>query len=154
MKTLLQKNGISAPAFTLIEMMVVMAIIAVLAGLTVGGMGYYKQKMANGQTEVLIASIERALEDYKTDNGSYPAGADTTVVFTALYGDGSNVYLDTLNPNLTGKALNVVGGQIIDGWGNNLGYTSPGTNNPANDYDLWSWGADGINNTSDDIKNW
>ena len=152
MKALQQNDGPRAPGFTLIEMIVVMAIIAILAGTVIGGMSYYRQKMANGATEVLIASIERALEDYKSDNGSYPVGANTAVLVTELY--VNKVYLDTLNPNLTGKALNVEGGQIIDAWGNNLGYTSPGSNNPANDYDLWSVGADGNYPTSDDIKNW
>ena len=66
------KRGLCAPAFTLIEIMVVMGIIAVLAGMTLGGMSYYQEKMKFGRTQVLIASIESALEDYKRDNGSYP----------------------------------------------------------------------------------
>ena len=71
--------------------------------------------------------------------------------------DGTS-YLSILNPDLTGKGNNVQGAganyAIVDGWGNELGYTSPGSNNPANDYDLWSVGADGNYPTSDDIKNW
>ena len=63
------------PAFTLLEILTVIAIIAVLASLTLGGMSYYDQKMKYSRTEVLIASIERALEDYKSDNGSYPVSA-------------------------------------------------------------------------------
>ena len=157
MNTSSRQHGALAPAYSLIEVVTVMAIIVILAGTVVGTMGYYKYKANEGRTKVLIASIERALEEYKSDNGSYPAGTSTTAVYTALYG-GGKVYLSTLNPNLTGKALNVKasGGSyvIIDGWGNNMGYTSPGVMNPANDFDLWSNGGDGTNGTTDDIKNW
>ena len=67
-----QHRNVMKPAFTLLEILTVIAIIAVLASLTIGGMGYYDQKMKYSRTEILIASIEQALEDYKSDNGSYP----------------------------------------------------------------------------------
>ena len=142
------------PAFTLLEILVVIAIIAVLASLTLGGMSYYGEKMKYSRTQVLIASIESALEQYKADNGAYPSGANTAAVFTALYGDGSNVYLSTLNPDFRGKQKNVDAGEIIDAWGNKLGYTYPGSMNPPSDFDLWSEGGHAVANTADDIKNW
>ncbi|NCF13607.1 MAG: prepilin-type N-terminal cleavage/methylation domain-containing protein [Verrucomicrobiaceae bacterium] len=73
-KTQQRHRNMMQPAFTLMEILTVIAIIAVLASLTFGGMSYYDQKMKFSRTEVLIASIERALEDYKSDNGSYPSG--------------------------------------------------------------------------------
>ena len=142
------------PAFTLMEIILVTAIIAVLASLTFGGMSYYGEKMKYSRTQVLIASIESALEQYKADNGTYPSGANTAAVFTALYGDGSNVYLSTLNPDFLGKQKNVEAGRIIDAWENELGYTYPGSMNPTSDFDLWSEGGDAVANTADDIKNW
>ena len=142
------------PAFTLLEILVVIAIIAVLASLTFGGMSYYSEKMKYSRTQVLIASIESALVQYKADNGAYPSGANTAAVFTALYGDGSNVYLSTLNPDFLGKQKNVEAGRIIDAWENELGYTYPGSMNPPSDFDLWSEGGDAVANTADDIKNW
>jgi len=142
------------PAFTLMEIILVTAIIAVLASLTFGGMSYYGEKMKYSRTQVLIASIESALEQYKADNGTYPSGANTAAVFTALYGDGSNVYLSTLNPDFRGKQKNVEAGRIIDAWENELGYTYPGSMNPPSDFDLWSEGGDAVANTADDIKNW
>ncbi|MGB2266213.1 MAG: type II secretion system protein [Akkermansiaceae bacterium] len=151
------KQHASCPGFTLIELMMVVAIIAVLASLTIGGLRYYDEKTKYSRTEVLIKSIESALEEYKRDNGAYPTGADTTVVFTALYGAGTNVYLSTLNPDFTGTKGNVSATtprKIIDAWGNEMGYTFPGAMNPVSDFDLWSNGSDGTNNTADDIKNW
>jgi len=163
------KRGLCAPAFTLIEIMVVMGIIAVLAGMTLGGMSYYQEKMKFGRTQVLIASIESALEDYKRDNGSYPVSSGSTVaLFNALYGDGTNVYLDTLNPNLTGKALNVKASGsdylIVDAWGKDMRYRHgvDSMANPKQDYDLISLGPNGNGDflsgseaaKADDIKNW
>ena len=165
-KTQQQHRNVMQPAFTLIEMMVVTAIIAVLAGLTFGGMSYYDQKMKYSRTEVLIASIERALEDYKSDNGSYPSG-NIGNLFNALYGDGTNVYLATLNPALKGKQRNVSESApylIVDAWGKVLRYRHNKNNmaNPKQDYDLISLGPNGVGDygsttewaKADDIKNW
>jgi len=165
-KTQQQHRNVMQPAFTLIEMMVVTAIIAVLAGLTFGGMSYYDQKMKYSRTEVLIASIERALEDYKSDNGSYPSG-NIGDLFNALYGDGTNVYLATLNPELKGKQRNVSESEpylIVDAWGKVLRYRHNKNNmaNPKQDYDLISLGPNGVGDfgsttewaKADDIKNW
>ena len=39
----------------------------------------------------------------------------------------------------------------VDGWGNTLGYKSPGIDDPTS-YDLYSFGPDGRDGTEDDIK--
>lgn len=173
MKISQRSKGFRAPAFTLIELMVVIAIILVLATMVVGGLGWYKRKAAEGKTTVLVSSIERALEEYKLDNGFFPEGdggdGSTEQVYIALYGDGklevngsgnvivatqpsgvtddgNTVYLDVLDPNLKGNKQNVdsTGGYtIIDAWGSPLFYVSPGEMNPRDDFDLWSRGADG-----------
>ena len=130
------KQHASRPGFTLIELMLVIAIIAVLASLTIGGVRYYDEKTKYSRTEVLIKSIESALEEYKRDNGFYPQGdgasGSTEQVYIALYGDGKlsinaagvvsivnapdgdnadttdgTMYLATLNPELTGTKGNV-----------------------------------------------
>ena len=148
-KTQQQHRNVMQPAFTLLEIITVMAIIAVLASLTFGGMSYYGDKMKYSRTEVLIASIERALEDYKSDNGSYPSG-NIGNLFNALYGDGTNVYLDTLNPDFKGKQRNVEpsGGSygIIDAWDRFMRYRHESNTmaNPKQDYDIFSFGPNGI----------
>ena len=159
-------RNVMEPAFTLLEILTAIAIIAVLASLTFGGMSYYDQKMKYSRTEVLIASIERALEDYKSDNGSYPSG-NIGDLFNALYGDGTNVYLATLNPELKGKQRNVSESEpylIVDAWGKVLRYRHNKNNmaNPKQDYDLISLGPNGVGDfgsttewaKADDIKNW
>ena len=139
------------PAFTLMEIILVTAIIAVLASLTFGGMSYYGEKMKYSRTQVLIASIESALVQYKADNGFYPqnvgATSFTEQVYVALYGDGAltknattgvvtittapngtpnnTTYLATLNPTFKGKQSNVESISpycIVDAWGERLRY--------------------------------
>ena len=70
MKTI-KRHG--KPAFTLIELMAVITIIVILAGLVVGGMGYVSEKQATSKAKVQIQLLSKALEDYKLDMGTYPS---------------------------------------------------------------------------------
>lgn len=59
-------------AFTLIEMITVIAIIAILAGLVLAVNGLVQKKSAMSRAEAEIRALTGALESYKTDNGGYP----------------------------------------------------------------------------------
>jgi type II secretory pathway pseudopilin PulG len=61
-------------AFTLIELIVVVGIIIVLAGLVLSTAGYARKKSARARAETEIAAISAACENYKADNGIYPRG--------------------------------------------------------------------------------
>ena len=61
-------------AFTLIELVIVMAIILVLAGLILATSNYVQKKGYRSRAEAEIAAISAALENYKADNGVYPRG--------------------------------------------------------------------------------
>jgi type II secretory pathway pseudopilin PulG len=63
-------------AFTLIELIVVVAIIVILVGLVLSIVGYVQKKAARARAETEIAAISAACESYKADNGIYPR--DTT----------------------------------------------------------------------------
>ncbi len=63
--------------FTLIELVIVMSIIIVLAGLILATSGYVQEKSKRSRTEAEIAAISAALENYKADNGIYPKEAAT-----------------------------------------------------------------------------
>lgn len=101
MKALLRRNR--KAAFTLIELMVVITIIVILAGLVVGGMEYANQRSATEKAKVQIALLTKGLEEYKLDMGAYPAtdnisgslttsaGSSTSsIIFKALYWDSDN----------------------------------------------------------------
>ena len=63
-------------AFTLIELLIVIAIIVVLTGLILTTIGYVQKKGARARAETEIAAMSAACESYKADNGIYPR--DTT----------------------------------------------------------------------------
>jgi general secretion pathway protein G len=58
--------------FTLIEMLTVMLIIAILAGLVLSINGLVHAKAASARAEGEIKSLSLSAESYKADNGSYP----------------------------------------------------------------------------------
>jgi prepilin-type N-terminal cleavage/methylation domain-containing protein len=101
-------------AFTLIELMAVITIIVILAGLVVGGMGFVSERQAKEKAKVQIALLSKALEEYKLDMGSYPptvdkpnvaspAGTGTSAVslYDALFYDGYD-YGKQATPPTTG----------------------------------------------------
>ena len=65
-------------AFTLIELLIVISIIIVLAGLILATSGYVQKKGARSRAEAEIAALSAASESYKADNGTYPKDAGTT----------------------------------------------------------------------------
>src|SRR5436190_11068310 len=64
-------------AFTLIELLIVISIIIVLAGLILSTVSYVQKKGERARAEAEIAAMSAALESYKADNGIYPRNADT-----------------------------------------------------------------------------
>ncbi len=76
-------------AFTLIELLTVISIILVLAGLLlhVAGNANYKASLARAETE--IKAMSTALESYKADNGAYPRN-DITDTPNAQITDGAS----------------------------------------------------------------
>ena len=60
-------------AFTLIELIVVVSIIAVLSALVLSTVGYARKKGARARAETEIAAMSAACENYKADNGVYPS---------------------------------------------------------------------------------
>lgn len=58
--------------FTLIELLTVIAIIAILAGISVGVASAVKESQARSRATAEIAIIAQALEQFKSDTGDYP----------------------------------------------------------------------------------
>ncbi|MGL4854398.1 MAG: type II secretion system protein, partial [Lentisphaeria bacterium] len=57
--------------FTLVELLVAMAIIGVLAGLVVGASDYIREMTREAATTATMAKIEAALERYNAEYGDY-----------------------------------------------------------------------------------
>jgi general secretion pathway protein G len=148
--------------FTLIELLVVITIIGILAAISMSGFSFITRKKAEEQARVQISLLEKALEEYKLDNGEYPGTNTTetaTALFDPLYQTGANltppgkIYLAELDPNnkRQGWIRNTAGAiNIVDPWGNEYIYRRGDHTNAKNpDFDLASMGNDGITNNSD-----
>ena len=59
-------------SFTLIELLAVVMVILILAGIMFGVAGYVQQKMQTAVARTQIAAMSAALESYKADWGYYP----------------------------------------------------------------------------------
>ena len=155
--------------FTLIEVITVITIILILAGLVVSGAGFVKDRQANEKARVQIALISKALEEYKLDMGFYPYTVDSAdgsgqsaILFNALYFGAlsdttKKLYLAELDPAV-GKQKWTSGTasittKIVDPWGVEYRYrtaiksdgaSNNSTQNP--DFDLWSSGKDKLTN--------
>jgi prepilin-type N-terminal cleavage/methylation domain-containing protein len=97
----LRKNR-SLRGFSLVELLTVMAIIAVLAALTLGAAAGVKAHAFRNRAQSEIEAMKAGLESYKIDNGAYPVG--TTAVQPApssLLGPPgvANYPLDPTNPS-------------------------------------------------------
>src|SRR5579864_6895527 len=81
-------------AFTIIELLVGIAIIIVLGSLDLSTVGYVQKKGARARAEAEIVAMSVALESYKADNGIYPPCPPPTPGAHALYqsltGDGND----------------------------------------------------------------
>ena len=138
---------LSQRGFTLIELMVVIVILGILAGLIVPRIMGRPEEAKQLKAKMQIESIGTALKLYKLDIGSYPTTEQgLQALVSAPATDGSSKWR-------TGGYLEK-GKVPKDPWGNEFIYLSPGTNG---DYDLVSYGADGVSGgveKNKDISNW
>ena len=88
--------------FTLVEILVTVAIIGILIGITLGISGLASKKSDESKTRAQLQLLSNALEEYRIQFGSYPNN------LTTLINDLGSTYT-----NLA----------IVDPWGRNYQYT-------------------------------
>ena len=132
-------------AFTLLEIMLVVTIIALLIGTATyyfsGNLVVAKDVRAKEELQVIATQ----LNTYMAGNGSYPT---TTQGLKALV---SPPVTDP-KPQQWHQLLESEA-KLTDPWGHPYIYVIPGKHN-VDSFDLYSAGPDGIPNTNDDIVNW
>ena len=168
----------TARSFTLIELMAVVAIIGILAGLVLGGAGAVRQRAARGQAKAEIAAIEAGLARYQLDFGGYPVSSGITpsganypgiptgytnagqVLFTNLWGaatygttsGGGKQYLNVKPSMVNTSGVNY----FIDPWGYAYGYYWDGVKslNGGAVPDVWSTGGQTGSGTQTNRAKW
>jgi general secretion pathway protein G len=134
--------------FTLIELMVVVVILGILAGLIVPKLVGRTEQAKRTKALVQMESLETALKLYKLDNGSYPTTEQGLQALVEAPGVG-----DLAKQWRKGGYLEK-GKVPMDPWDNDYVYLSPGVHG---DFDLVSYGKDGQPGGEDDdadINNW
>src|SRR5438132_12872519 len=85
-------------AVTIIELLVVIIIIFILAGLVLSISSYVQNKGKRARAETEIAAMSAALESYKADNGIYPANnATNSLDPTTMTDPSSSSYVSASN---------------------------------------------------------
>ncbi len=110
--------------FTLVELLVVLAIIGLLTTLVVVNVLPAQGRAQQQKARADIALIEQGLQMWRIETGRYPTTEEGLAVLTA--------------PGTMGAALARL---PDDPWGRPYLYRSPGLDNRP--YDIWSYGADG-----------
>jgi general secretion pathway protein G len=132
-------------AFTLLEIMIALAILGLLVGLAVSNVtGIFDT--AQGTTAQLFVkeSIKLPLTSYRIAMGDYPSTAEG---LQALITPPANKGSQWRGPYLADGKL------PLDPWKEPYIYRYPGTKNKTG-YDLFSKGPDKAEGTADDIGNW
>ena len=129
MKMNMQQSG-----FTLVEIMVVVIIIGLLAGIVVPNVMDNLDKANVQKARADFSSLQTALKLYRIDNFNYPTteqGLEALVSKSSIAPVPRNFkasgYIDSLNK---------------DPWGNDYQYMSPADD--GKEYDIYSLGADGV----------
>lgn len=134
----------NAQGFTLIELIVVVAIIGLLAGLVVPQFIKQEEKATAKAAKAQIELLGTALDTFRLDVGRYPTSQEGLQALTQKPGGldrWEGPYLKKELPN--------------DPWGKPYIYKSPGDN--GRPFDIVSYGADGVAGGQDnnrDITSW
>jgi len=131
----------------------VMAIIAILAGMAIGGAQMARKRGAMTKAKASIAALEAAIDMYEQDMGEYPATGNENLV--KALADTPNPNPDWNGPYLKFKQEDLQDGKYLDPWGDPYVYLNPGPHNSSS-YDIYSFGLNSQDEqgAGDDINNW
>ena len=127
-------QGGARRAFTLIEILVVIVVIAILASLVAPSVFQHVGAAKDTAAKAQIESFGNALDAYRLHLGAYPTSDQGLSALTVA--PQTDVASRWRGPYLRKVEI------PLDPWGNPYVYISPGEVNP-NGYDLISLGADG-----------
>lgn len=138
-KKLWQERG-----FSLLELLVVLVIIGLLAGVVAPSLFKNVDESERTTARAQIDALGKAVDQYRLDNRAWPAAQQGLVALIQRPADAQNwkgPYLRKAVP--------------LDPWGQPYQYRTPGEHNA--DYDIYSFGPDkalGGDGDNADIGNW
>jgi general secretion pathway protein G len=127
-------------AFTLVELLLVLTILAILAAIVLPRMAGSGARAREGAAKTQISAFATALDMFEVDSGHYPRGKSGLNDLVVQPRDAQNwhQYMESIPP---------------DPWGQPYVYECPGKHRPGS-YDISSAGPDMRLGTDDDITNW
>jgi prepilin-type N-terminal cleavage/methylation domain-containing protein len=155
-----QNKNSSYEAFTLVELLAVITIIGILAGLTLGAAGAVRRHGATSTAKAEVAALQAACDRYYADHNSYPttnsmpdpsSSSDVNPSSTSKYPTGGRALFNSLfgtnqynlspstkryfepKPAMVSSTTNA-NAYFIDPWGYPYGYNSDGISAPL----IWS----------------
>ena len=139
--TLLKKRR--TQAFTLVELMLVLVILATLAAIVLPKLTGKSQQAKVTAAKTQISNFETALDAFEVDNGYYPKGKNGLNDLVVQPKDAPNWH----GPYMKQESI------PLDPWQHAYIYDCPGKHN-ASTYDIMSMGPDGRVGGDDDITSW
>lgn len=130
-------------AFTLVEIMVVIAIIVILVG-TVVAIGTQARASAQiKQTKLTLRNLHAMLEVFRREVGGEPNSGSVDFVVQFSQYPATKKAMAALPPGTFSASQNV-----LDGFGNPITFEPTNGNIPGR---FRSYGADGVPNNADDV---
>ena len=131
--------------FTLIEVLLVLAILVIIASFAVMAYGPIQDSAKSRAARTQISMFESPLQAYRISIGTFPTTAQGLEALRTPPGDLPNP--DKWEGPYLGKPVGA------DPWGQAYQYEYPGKH--GNDVpDIWSLGPDCTDGTTDDVNNW
>ena len=130
-------------AFTLIEIVLVLAIIALLLGAAIFKLTGVFSSSQKQRVQQDFATFKTALNLYRMNGLTFPTSDQ-----------GLNALVEKPTSGRAPKSWEqTLKSEQLDPWGNPYGYRFPPSKNKG-EPDIWSFGPDMIDGTEDDIGNW
>ncbi len=141
------RRRVAHRGFTLVEVMIVIAIILALASLI--GIAVFNRfgEAQENITKIQMKTVEDALESFRLDFNRYPTDEEGLSVLWSSTNLENPEDEDKWSPYLESPSPN-------DQWDNPWGYRQISEYGDETKYDLWSYGPDGEEGTDDDITSW
>lgn len=141
-----RRNRKSRKAFTLLEILLVVGLLALLAAFVVPAVTTQGEKAKRGLAMAAVGDnspLSSAIDQFKFDTGQWPEELKY-LVEKPSDSDISEKWGGPYIKSLKG---------LEDPWGREYQYHAPGEHNEAG-YDVWSLGSDGVDGNEDDVANW